>query len=213
MTRVLISLLCAFLLAIPSVVAQGFPQPQAPNQFGFAVVPSSGGGGLPSPVSVPNGGTGLSSIGPKGHILVSNGTTYDSVIGPYNIAIKRATSAELGALTTTPIPVVPAPGANKILIPFSMESYVDTGTAYVNSGFGYNLSYTSASGITINFNEACTGTADAFVCAAFAAPTSGFSYAAAIDKGLEITYTGSTSPTGGTADVIFIVRYSIEDAL
>ena len=70
----------------------------------------------------------------------------------------EVTSAELLALATTPKELVPAPGANKILMYEGATLQIDFETIqYAESGDNMAVKYTDASGVAVSETIECTG--------------------------------------------------------
>jgi hypothetical protein len=84
-------------------------------------------------------------IGPTGELVINKDTGEQSVLGLS--ANKIITSAQVLALFTTAIAVIPTPGAGLIAVPRLAQVYKPAGTAYaVGAGSDLVLKYTNAAG-------------------------------------------------------------------
>jgi hypothetical protein len=104
--------------------------------------------------------------GDDGNIIQSIlNTAYGSFNNTLLDDIKRTTrvltSVEVLALNTTPIEIVPAPGANKALVPFMVESFVNFNSAAYATNTDLLFEYGSAGTQIAILTGALAATADA----------------------------------------------------
>lgn len=90
------------------------------------------------------------------------GVSGDMEDSPYASAEVSITSAQVLALATTPITLVAAPGAGKVLQFLGATLILDYGTAtYTESSDNLTINYTDESGLTVSEVIECTGFIDA----------------------------------------------------
>lgn len=144
--------------------------------------------------------------GDDGNIIQSIlNTAYGSFNNTLLDDIKRTTriltSVEVLALNTTPIEIVPAPGANKALIPFMVESFVNFNSAAYATNTDLLFEYSSG------------GTQIAILTAALAATADSVGYspvtadgAEVLNQGIDVTE-GGADPITGNSPVTVTVYY------
>jgi hypothetical protein len=189
-----------------------------------------------SPIPVANGGTGLTSLTPfaimlggttstnpmqqvatlgnAGDLLVSQGAamspTFNSPVslGQIGTATVTLTAAQFNALNATPIQILAAPGAGKVVIPVTITARTTLVTNFSGGGT-VSLGYQStASPIMASFNAANFQTlADSYY---FANQNMTFGVPVAQTQNQPIYITSSGTSTSGTGSTVtFTLNYIV----
>ncbi len=192
-----------------------------------------------SPVTVPNGGTGLttltpyavlaggttntgnvqqvSGLGNVGEVLTSQGAGALPIWAASSIQYQKITltAAQFTNLGATPITLVPAPGAGKVLVPLYCYTYLaSSGVPFTSAtaaiGIYYNnteqallFNQTMFNGSTTNLYNWATPSQTQLV------SVGGFAEADIVNKPLQIsTNNGGNYAGGGTSTVTFMIAYT-----
>lgn len=146
-------------------------------------------------------------IGPNGQ-LTDSGLLFTSSCGAFSCASGSLSSAQILALNSSPVTIVPAQGAGTIIQVDSVVMEMVSGTPYV-LGFGtVSVDYSAAGTVA---TAGCTNTwvqaAANAVC--FIVPISLTNTAATnvVNAGIRIIATGN--PTTGTGTIQYRVRYHV----
>jgi hypothetical protein len=191
-----------------------------------------------SPIPVANGGTGVTSLTPyapilggtssttpvqqaglgnSGEVYTSQGAGMPGIftslggLGQIQYATVTLTASQMRNLVGTPIQIVAAPGAGKVLVPIYCYALLTFGTTNFSSGATpINISYNSASGAMQFSASALTASVDVY---AWATQTSsllaGIPKATVQNSPLTIVNFGNNYSGGGTSTVQFLIAYSV----
>jgi len=99
-------------------------------------------------------------LGPNAELILNKPNGGQTLVGAY--VDKIITSAQVLALFGTPVEVIAAPGAGKIIVPLRMQLYKPAGTAYggIATGEDLVLKYTNAAGAQCSGVVEATGFLD-----------------------------------------------------
>ena len=91
----------------------------------------------------------------------NDGTTTDFQDSPYSSVEVSLTAAQIKALRATPITMVPAPGAGKVIDFIGAHlQLIAGGTGFTESGANLGFKYTDGSGVQVNETVEATGFID-----------------------------------------------------
>lgn len=123
------------------------------------------------------------------------------------VATGTLTAAQINALDTTPIELIPAQGANKIIVVTGATCVRKAGTAYVTAAdIRINYATTSSSLLTIMDSGGLTGTAN-YIYVNYSANDSYTN--TDVNDAVQFTCTGAIS--GGTGDMYYEIDYKVID--
>lgn len=154
-------------------------------------------------------------LGPKSELIFNdaNAGLQDARVNPMATARRTLTNAEVLALNATPIQLVAAPGAGKVLVPLRFQAYKAAGTAYT-AGAGEDLAIIHTGGSALmaidsaGFLDAATD--EWRLAYRLHANPETTDFQAAENLALEATILVG-EVTGGTSDIVVDLEYEIFD--
>lgn len=202
-----------------SLVLALVPVSTSAQQFGFPLVGTGGGGSLPLPLSIGNGGTGLTSAGNVADVLVSDGSAYVATPGNLRYFSKVISSAEIQTMRATPVPLIPAPGADKVIWVNTIVLGTSTGTAYTSGGpqgvryVGTSTFVTGANNINVLLLTGASNKLGFISSCGASGATGPVTFASLANDGLEYVNKGASEFATGTTTLKVEILYQIIDRI
>ena len=142
--------------------------------------------------------------------VIERGNVIEGAVPPLQVAEGVITSAQILAMQTTPVELVPAPGSGKVNVVETVYLQHDVGTAYggIASGDDIEIRYRNATGVEVMDIEA-TGFMDQSTGQhRWGQPSGGADFSLAQNNYAIVAHLGGAI-TGGSFDLNFRVHYRV----
>lgn len=148
----------------------------------------------------------------SGYVLTSDSrgiaTWQETTSSTIQSATVTLDSADIVNIHTTPVEIVPAQGANTVIVPIEAVIWVEYNSSPYSTDVALRLSYDNNTTLLVNFGAVLDKTSDYYQMRSVQATTAFTGANFAENTNLAIT-TGLSNPTGGNSPVKITILYTV----